>query len=153
MSKPSKPSKKTIFTKNKKALHDFEVLEKLEVGMVLLGKEVKAIRNGAFSLVGSYVKISEKSVDSIGSNIGLVSDGFNPNRDRKLLLNKGEIRKMSKKIYASGLTLVILDVYQTDNKPIKGTLALVKGKKKHDKREALKEKQINIQVKRDLKRI
>ena len=138
-------NQKKIFSKNKKALHEYEVLETIEAGIKLQGNEVKKIRNGMFHLVGSYAKIEENKVILIGSDID--SD----QRDRVLLLNKSEINKYDKKLKDVGLTLIVLDAYQIGNKPIKVTLSLAKGKKNYDKRASLKAKTQKMEANRAIK--
>jgi len=146
-----------IYSKNKKAFHDYHILEKLEVGLVLTGAEVKAIRDSRVQLKGSYVVSKDNHIKLVGCHISKPKHlnsfkHFDETKDRILLLSKKEKQKLTSSIQEKGLSLVILDIYQPDNtKKIKATLALVKGKKDYDKRKVLKEKQLDRDSKREMK--
>jgi SsrA-binding protein len=141
---------------NKRAVFDYQILEKFEAGIALLGHEVKAIRIGRISLAGSYVVLKGEEVFLINCNIppyqpkNTPSD-YDPKRSRKLLLKKREIRRLLGKKKEQGLTLVPLKVY-TKNKLIKVEVGLAKGKKKFDKREAIKKREAERNIKRALAR-
>ena len=129
-----------IIAQNKKAYFEYEILETYEAGLQLRGEEIKTIRAGKVNLAGSYVKIlnTAKNTEAywIGGNISNVSD---PGRSRKLLLHKTEITKLIGKTREKGLTLVPTKIYLKNGKA-KLEIALGKGKKLHDKREAIKDR-------------
>ncbi len=141
---------------NRRAVFDYQILEKFEAGIALLGHEVKAIRIGRISIAGSYVVLKGEEVFLINCNIppyqpkNTPSD-YDPKRSRKLLLKKREIRRLLGKKKEEGLTLVPLKVY-TKNKLIKVEVGLAKGKKKFDKREAIKKREAERNIKRALAR-
>lgn len=134
-----------VIDKNKKAYHDYFIEEKYECGIVLFGTEVKSLREGKCSIKESYVKIKDSEVFILGMNISPYEKGniFNkdPLRTRKLLMHKGEIKKLIGKIKEKGYTLIPLTVY-FKNSHVKLEIALARGKKLYDKREAIKSKDI-----------
>ena len=142
-----------IITVNRQARHDYEILETYEAGLVLTGYEVKAIKNGQVNLKGSYVVIKSlaknnkieafltKAHISLYKPAGKIDD-YNPERDRKLLLNKKELKHLLGKSQEPGLTLVPLKIY-TSHSFIKLELGIGRGKKQYDKREAIKTRDIN----------
>lgn len=138
---PKKPST-TPRIQHKKALHRFEVLEKLACGIMLQGTEVKSLREGQGSLDESYARIDKGEIWLIGFHIGPYSHGRTqahvPKRSRKLLLQRREIKKWEPKVIQRGLTLVPLEVFFNERGLAKVVLALVKGKTHRDKRESLK---------------
>lgn len=140
---------------NRKARHDYEVLETLEAGIVLLGTEIKSLKNHEGNLRDAYITIKKEEAWLINSFISPYSHGNLHNhkekRDRKLLLNKHEISKLQKMTQEKGLTLVPLAIYLKKGKA-KVQVAVVKGKKHHDKRESLKEKQHQREIQRELKK-
>ena len=144
-----------VLVKNKKAFHDYEILDSLEAGISLVGTEVKSLRAGKANLTDGWVDIDE-NVEAIMHDIHIshYSHGNIMNHDekrpRKLLINKKEIIKLSQKIYSKGLTLVPLKLY-FKGRYIKVEIGLAKGKKQHDKREASKKKDANRQIERALK--
>jgi len=123
---------------NRKARHDFQIVQTIEAGIVLVGTEVKSCRAGKVSLVDSYAAIQANEVWLHNANINVYKHGninnHEPTRKRKLLLNKSEIRKLIQKIKNKGLTLVPLKMYFSNGK-VKVELALAKGKKSYDKRQ------------------
>ena len=129
--------------KNKRARHDYHIMETWEAGISLLGTEVKALRDGRANLTDAYGIVKDGEVYLLNLHIGHYDTGgtFNhePTRTRKLLLHKSEIRKMIGAVERQGLTLVPLDLYFKNGK-VKLTLALGKGKKLHDKRDDLRKK-------------
>lgn len=134
-----------IVATNKKAYHDFEIIEKLEAGIVLEGSEVKAIRESRVNLKDSFVKIIKQEPFIFGMHISYPSSAnphFRPDekRPRKLLLNKKEINKLIGKISEKGYTIVPLKLYFNNKNLVKLEIALAKGKTLHDKREAIKRK-------------
>ena len=145
----------TIYSENKKAYFSYQILEKFEAGMVLIGQEVKSIRSGRISLKGSYVVLKGEEPYLIGANIppyqpkNAPSD-YAPERPRKLLLNKLEIKRLIGKTKEKGLTLIPLKVY-TKNARIKLEFGIGKGKKKADKRETIKKREAEREMRRALK--
>lgn len=143
------------FARNKKVYFKYTILEKLRAGISLLGQEVKAIKSGRISLGGSYVIIRGGEAFLIGANIPAYQPrnsrpDYNPERDRKLLLQKTEINHLIGKIKQKGLTIAPLRVYNTKGK-IKLDIAIVKGKKKFDKRETIKKRDAKVEMARILK--
>jgi len=134
-----------IISKNKKAFHDYEILEKLEAGIELLGSEVKSIRMGRVNLKDSYVRIIKGEVWVFGMHISFI-ESTNPHykpdekRPRKLLLHRKQIDKWHGKVNQVGLAIVPLMLYFNERNKAKLQIALAKGKKLHDKRETLKRK-------------
>ena len=147
-----------IILENKKALFDYSILEKFEAGIVLKGIEVKSIKTGKMNLRGSFVvvKQSPTEVFLIGANIppyqpNNTPDDYDPKRSRKLLLKKIEIKRLIGKSKEKGLTIVPIKVYTIKGK-IKIEFAIVKGKKKFDKREQIKKRQTKKEIERTMKR-
>jgi SsrA-binding protein len=143
-----------VYAKNKKAYHEYEILQTFEAGLSLLGPEVKSIRASRVNIKGAYIKIQDK-IELIGSYVHSENSGYNnfdEYRIRNLLLNKNEMRSLRESATQAGYSIVPLEIYQpkSSNK-IKVKIALVKGKQAHDKRQALKEKQLDIETKRTLK--
>ena len=146
--------------KNKKAYFDYEILEKFEAGLVLNGQETKALRTRGISLSGTYILVKQDKTGSaeafwIGANIPPyqpqnADKSYDARRDRKLLLNKEEIRYLLGKSKEKGLTLVPLSVY-TKRRKIKLEFGLAKGKKKFDKRESIKKREIDRKIRDELK--
>ena len=141
---------------NKKAFHDYIVEDPIEVGIVLKGSEVKAIRAGRVNLKDSFVRIVKGEVFIFNMHISHLQTTHttykeNETRDRKLLLHKKQIAKMYEKVTKDGYTIVATKLYFNDKNFIKLNIATAKGKKLHDKREALKEKDMKKQTDRILK--
>lgn len=140
---PKEQGQKVVAT-NRKARHDYNIIETVEAGLVLCGTEVKSLREGRASLVDGYAFIDggEAWLDAV--HIPEYHQGtwtnHAPRRKRKLLLHKNEITKLSAKVKEGGYTLIPLQMYFLDGKA-KVELALAKGKKDYDKRQALREKQ------------
>ncbi len=143
-----------IFSENRKANFDYLILEKFEAGMFLTGREVKSIREGKINLLGSYVVLRGQEAFLINANISPYQPenalgDYDSKKERKLLLNKKEIKYLTGKIKEKGLTLVPLKVY-TNKTKIKLGFGVAKGKKKQDKRESLKKKDIERDLSRKL---
>lgn len=143
------------YAENKKAFHDFEVIEKYEAGMILEGHEVKAIKTGKISIAGSYVKINSGEVLLVGAVISPYQPkntpkDYDPQRTRKLLLNKKEIAGLIGKSKERGLTIVPLKVY-TKKGRIKLEIGLAKARKKYDKRTSIRKKEEKRKIERVLK--
>ncbi len=140
---------------NRRASFDYFVEEEYEAGIVLTGTEIKSVRNGHCNIKDSYGIVRNHEVYLLNMYIGQYKEGnlFNHNetRSRKLLLHKKEIKKMEQAIELQGLTLVPLKLYFKDNK-LKVLLGICRGKKTYDKRESLKEKDIQRDVQKNLKR-
>lgn len=131
--------KRKNIANNKKARHDYEILETYECGIALTGTEIKSIRQGKVNLKESYAKVEPDGVTILGMHISPYDHGniFNvdPLRPRRLLLHKREIRKIQSEIKEKGLTLVPLSLYIDENGRAKIELAVARGKKLYDKRE------------------
>lgn len=147
------PEERNI-TVNRKARHEYHILQIFEAGIVLVGTEVKALREGKANLVDSYATIKNSEVWLIGAHISEYKQGninnHNPTRDRKLLLNKSEIRKLIGKTKEKGLTLIPLRMYFKNGR-VKVELALAKGKKSYDKRETIAKRDFQREQERKIK--
>lgn len=143
MSKPAPPGEKLIAS-NKKAHHDYFVLQKYEAGIALTGTEVKSLRDGKANLKDSYVIVKGGEAWLLGTHISPYTHGnlmnHDPERTRKLLLHRLEIGKMEEEIVEKGLTIVPLRLYFKAGK-VKIEIAVVRGKKLYDKRETEKRKE------------
>ena len=132
-----------LIAQNRKARHDYAILDTYEAGVALVGTEVKSLRLGRASLVDSFATIDDGEVWLRGLHIPEYTHGswtnHEPRRNRKLLLHRDEIERLIGKTKEGGLTLVPLDLYFKDGK-VKATLALAKGKKSYDKRADLAER-------------
>ncbi len=146
--------KQDIVILNRKARHDYTILEEYEAGIVLKGTEIKSIRNGSANLKDSYAIIKDNEAFLLNTHISIYKQGniFNheETRTRKLLLNKKEIKKLDSKVKIEGLTLVPLKLYFKNNKA-KILIGVCKGKKNYDKREALKTRDINLEIRKAMK--
>ncbi len=145
-----------IVATNKKAFHNYEILESFEAGVSLLGSEVKSIREGRISLKESYAEVRGGEVFLLNSHISLyeAANRFNhePRRERKLLLHRQEIKRLTGKIKEKGLTLVPTRVFFNDKGRVKLEIALAKGKKAYQKREAIKERDREREMRAELKK-
>jgi len=143
-----------VFAKNKKAFFDYEIMETFECGMQLRGTEVKSIKDGRISLKESFVKVLGNEIWLVNAHVPeyLQGNRFNhePTRSRKLLMHRKEIDRLMGKIKEAGLTLVPLKVY-LKNRLVKIEIGLAKGKKSHDKRQAIKERDIKREHAREFK--
>ncbi|MBW1924446.1 MAG: SsrA-binding protein SmpB [Deltaproteobacteria bacterium] len=139
-----------IVCQNRKASHDYQIDEKIEAGMVLLGPEVKSLREGRANLTDSYARVKKGEVFLYNMHITPYPYAhhvdLDPTRTRKLLLNRREIKRLIGKTEEKGYTLVPLKVYFNDRGRAKVELALAKGKRKYDKRRSLKEKQLKREM-------
>jgi len=139
---------------NRKAKHDYFVEDTYEAGIALTGTEIKSIRAGNCNIKDSYGLVKNGEVFLINMFVGQYKEGniFNheETRSRKLLLHKKEIRKIEKAREEKGLTLIPLKLYFKDNK-LKVLLGICRGKKDYDKRESIKQRDINKEVARNLK--
>ena len=147
---------KTLAT-NKKAFYNYEILETNEAGIVLSGPEVKASRQGLVNLAGSYISL-DKNNEVWLNNASIAPyppaqsfqerSGYDPLRNRKLLLSKKEINSLIGKIKIKGLTLIPLKIYLKNNL-IKAEIGLARGKKKWEKKEKIKEREMEKRIKRE----
>jgi SsrA-binding protein len=141
-------------TVNRKARHEFAIIQTFEAGIALQGTEVKSLRAGKANLVDSYATVRNNEVWLISAHISEYSQGnlnnHIPTRDRKLLMNRAEIRKLIGKVKEKGLTLVPLRLYFKNGK-VKVELALAKGKKEYDKRETIAKKDFQRDQERRIK--
>ncbi|MEY4723592.1 MAG: hypothetical protein RLZZ324_1105 [Candidatus Parcubacteria bacterium] len=140
---------------NKKATYDYQILEKFEAGLVLEGQEVKSIRGGHMRLNGAYVTIAHGGVFLIGSHVPRYPNAgplpeYDPERVRKILLHKREYEKLVGKLKTKGLTLVPLQVY-TSGSHIKLQFGLARGKKEFQKKETIKKRDLDRDVRRSAK--
>ncbi len=147
--------KNTLVSTNRKAFHEYHILETFEAGIQLKGSEVKSIREGNASLKQSYILISKGEAWLRGFHISAYShtgyDGHEPTRNRKLLLHKKEIKKIESKLAEKGLTAVPTKLYFKKSY-IKLELGLAKGKKLHDKRDTKKKRDVERDIQRAMKR-
>ena len=142
-----------LIAQNKKGRHDYFIDETFEAGLVLQGTEVKSLRAGRATLTDGYASIKDGELWLSGVHIPEYNEGswtnHEPRRERKLLLQKREISKLIGKLKESGLTLIPLSLYFKDGK-VKVEMGLARGKKAHDKRESLKERQASREIDREL---
>ena len=131
-----------IIALNKKALHDYEILEKIEAGISLIGKEVRAIRDGKVQLTGSYAKILNNELWLLNSHVGVLED---PERTRKLLVKKVELKRLYGKVMEKKLTLIPLRMYFKNNMA-KVELGLGRGMKNYDKRQQIKQRDLDREI-------
>ncbi len=148
-------SQERIVVTNRKALHDYFILDRYETGIVLKGTEVKSLRQGSANLQDGHAVIKNGEVWLIGMHISPFEKGninnHDPKRDRKLLMHKQEIRRLIGRTSEKGLTLVPLRVYFKQN-IAKVELGLARGKKAYDKREAIAKRDVERQLRRDYAR-
>ena len=141
---------------NKHVSHDYQILETFEAGLALQGSEVKAIREGRVSLKESYAEIKKGEIFLVKCHISPyeAANIFNhePLRDRKLLLHRREIRRLTGKIQERGLTLVPTKVLINDKGRIKVEMALVRGKREYEKREAIKKRDTDREIRSEIKK-
>ncbi|MFW6226243.1 MAG: SsrA-binding protein SmpB [bacterium] len=153
MAKNKKDTK--LMFRNKRAYFDYEVYDKYEAGIMLQGTEVKSIRNGNASLIGSFCYFNEGELFVKDMDISTYEEGsynnHEPKRDRKLLMHKGELNKLIEKTSERGFAIIPLKMYPNDKNIFKVEIALVKGRKKVDKREYIKEREIKREMKDAMK--
>lgn len=146
---------KSFEIKNRSIYHEFFIDTKYEAGMVLLGTEIKSIKTGKVSFNDSYCLITDGEVWLKSLNIVQYTHGttnnHDPVRDRKLLLHKKEITKIAAKLKEKGYTLVPLRIFLNSKNLAKIEIGLAKGKKLHDKRESIKQKDVEREMKRYIK--
>ena len=141
-----------VVATNRRARHEYEILETLEAGLVLRGTEVKSLRTGQVNFKDSYATVRNGEAWLLGCHINPYSHGtdanHDPERDRKLLLHRREIARLSGRIAERGLTLVPLRLYFKDGRA-KIELGLGRGKKLHDKRSTLRERDVKREMDQD----
>jgi SsrA-binding protein len=142
---------------NKRALFDYEILEKFEAGVILTGAEVKSVKLGHISLKGSYVTFKNNEAYLLNAHISPYQKagkivGYDPTQTRKLLLNKSELKRLIGKLSEKGLTIVPLKVYTTRRGRIKVEIGLGRGKKQYEKREIIKKREVDREIRSNLKR-
>ena len=154
-----KKSANTQFTsvsENRKARHRYEILESMECGMMLMGSEVKSMREGKLSLDEAYIRVKDKELWLIGSDISHYKNAgmwnHDPRRPRKLLVHRREFDKFAGRAHERGLTLVPLHIYFNDRGIAKCVMGLAKGKKLHDKRQSLKKRDTDRGLQRAMRR-
>ena len=146
------PKGAQVVASNRRARHDYDVLEVIEAGIALVGTEVKSIRDGKIQLKDSYARLDDGELWLIGVHVSPYeqADGFGghePERPRKLLLHRDEIEDLGNRTKLENLTLVPLSVYIKDGKA-KVELALARGRQSHDKRHAIAERDANREAQR-----
>ena len=156
MKPTGKPTGTTLLASNRKARHDFTIIDVVEAGIVLLGREVKSLRTGQVQLADAYARIVDGEVWLEGVHIApyqfAVGVGaHDPDRARKLLLHSAEIRRFRDRIMKDRLTLVPLSLILRDGK-VKVELALAQGRTKGDKRQAIAERDVKREIQREISR-
>lgn len=135
---------------NKRAKFDYDIKDTFDAGLVLTGAETKAVKEGNTSLAGAYVKVSAGGAILTGAHIGpykyAVQEGYDPTHDRKLLLKKSEIAQMLGK--EKGLTIVPLEIYIAHRGLVKVKIGIGRGRKKEDKREYIKNRDVDRETRR-----
>lgn len=144
-----------IISENRKARHDYHILETFEAGMVLKGSEVKSAKNGQMQLKDSYVEFLNDEMYLLNSHISTYNassyNNHEPERKRKLLMKKSEITKLFQKVKEKGLTIVPLKVYLKKGY-IKVEIAFVKGKQAHDKRDSIKKRDVDRELSKTMRK-
>lgn len=140
-----------VVSTNKKARFEFFILETYEAGLVLKGTEIKSVRNGQISLQEAYVRTNGEEIWLVGAHVAPYEHAsayqHDPKRDRKLLMHKKEIRKIFDEVRIKGMTLVPIRVYLKGGKA-KLEIGLAKGKKQYDKRDSIKERDVERETSR-----
>ena len=143
-----------VLARNRKAFFQYQVLERVEAGIALVGTEVKSLREGGLSFSDSYVEYRDGQLFLVGCRIAPYSHGnlmnHSPDRERKLLLHKREIEKLGGKVIGKGLTLIPLRVYLHRGR-VKLEIGLGRGKRAHDKRETIKRRDIERDTRQALR--
>lgn len=146
-----------VISQNKKAFYDYEILDKIEAGIVLTGDEVKALRAGHVSMVGTFATVYQNELQIINLYIAPYSHAYQKvaedkaRRSRKLLLHRKEINKLIGEISRKGVTLVPLKIYFNSKGYVKVELGIAKHKKAYAKKEVLKERDIARETRRELR--
>jgi SsrA-binding protein len=157
----AKPAKKSVdptsrdVAVNRRALHDYEILERIDAGIALTGSEIKSVRAGKVSLQEAYARPDKGEVWLVGAHIaeyGPASyNGHEPRRSRRLLLHRAQIREIEREVEAKGLTLVPLKLYLNKRGLAKLELAIARGRRQYDKRAAIAKRDSDREVERALR--
>ncbi len=154
MSRKKEPA--GVVIKNKKALHDYMLIDTYIAGIKLTGTEIKSLRAGKASLVDSYCQFRDGELYMKGMNISEYWYGniynHEPKRERKLLLTRQELSRLQRKVKESGLTIIAIKVFINERGLAKAEIALARGKKEYDHRESLKQKDAEREMDRRLKK-
>jgi SsrA-binding protein len=149
MSSQAEEGRNRTISTNRRARHEYEILETVEAGMVLRGTEVKSLRDSQLTFKDAYATVRNNEIWLIGCHINPYSHGtdanHDPERDRKLLLHRREIGRLTGKIAERGLTLVPLRLYLKNGR-VKIELGLARGRKLHDKRSAIREREVKREM-------
>ena len=150
----ARPTGEKLIADNRRARHDYELLERVEAGLVLQGTEVKALREGRATLQRAFADLRGNEIWLVGANIASYDKGgfanHDPDRDRKLLLHRREIDRLRGRVQEKGLTLVPTRLYFKDGRA-KVEIALARGKELRDKRRSIAERDAERQIERALK--
>jgi SsrA-binding protein len=141
-------------THNRKAFHDYHILDRIEAGLVLTGGEIKSVRNGQINIRAAYAKIQDGELWLVSAHIAQYQNNpykHDPERDRKLLAHRDEILKLQGQVSQKGYTIVPLRVYIKDHHA-KVELGLAKGKRQYDKRQAIKQRETEREARRSMRR-
>jgi SsrA-binding protein len=162
--KKSKPAKKDekktstqfhLISENRQARFRYEIMEELECGVILIGSEVKSLREGKISLNESYVRVNQDELLLVGADIAEYRQaafwGHAPKRHRKLLVHKRQFNKLARQVNEKGLSLIPLRIFFNARGLVKVVVGVGRGKKLHDKRETLKKADANRQIGREMK--
>lgn len=153
--KKPQPTTKLV-SENRKARHKYEIIDSVECGLMLMGSEVKSMREGKLSLDEAYIRVKNNELWLIGADIGHYNNAgmwnHDPRRPRKLLVHAREFNLFAGKAHERGLTLIPLRVYFNDRGIAKCVMALAKGKKLHDKRESMKTRDTQRGLQRAMRR-
>lgn len=143
-----------VLVNNRRAYYEYHILEELEAGLVLVGTEVKSIKDGKVNIREAYIEIKDGEAFIIGMHVAPFREGnlqnVDPYRERKLLLNRREINKLHAQVTQAGLTIIPLRLYRNRKGLVKMQIGLARGKKLYDKREAQKERDVRRQLERYL---
>ena len=150
----SEPVERKLVATHRKARFEYEILERLEAGIALLGPEVKSLRAGNASLVDAYAVVRRGEVFLVNAHISPYTqasrENSDPKRERKLLLHRAEIARLAAKVAERGLTLVPLQLYFREGRATV-ELALARGRRRHDKRDAIREREQERELRRALR--
>lgn len=156
MARPKEPASRKVVHRNKKALHDYFIEDRVEAGLVLLGTEVKSLREGRVSLKDSYATIEDGEAYILNMHIsewpGATHFNHEPDRRRKLLLRARQIHRLGIQIHQRGYTLVALSVYFNEKNRAKIELGLARGKRQYDKRQTIREREEKREADRERRR-
>ena len=159
----NKPKKKTEtpgggknISENRKARHKFEIIEQIECGIVLQGSEVKSLRDGKISLDEAYVRVQDGALFLISADIAEYKQAtmwnHEPRRPRKLLVHRAQLNKLTQRAFEKGLTLIPLRIYFNARGIVKLMVGVGRGKKLHDKRDAMKKADVKRQIDRAMRK-